>query len=207
LAATAFLITGPVAGMARADEGRTVTSAEAEVFKDNEQVFDDAFRIVESDSEVLDGNYAFAHAKGCESCQAVAISFQIVLVQEPPDVLKPENLAVAYNEECTSCVAAAGAYQFVVGGRPVRLTDSGRQQLKSIRKDVDALESSGQSGTAMVESANVLAGKVREVLRTELRPSDDDEKGEGKARVEERRMNEDGPNGRIESAETYEIDD
>ncbi len=207
-AAAAVLFTGPVAGAARADDKQAVTSATAEVTRDNQYRFDDAFRIVESEGDVVDAaNYAYAHAKGCEGCTAVALSFQIVLVQEPPETVTPENAAVALNELCDSCDAAAGAYQFVVGGQPVRLTGSGRQQLDDVRKQVDALRTSGLSGPAMVAQADALADQVRSILKTELRSTDENGHGDGKAKVDERRTHEDGPDGRSDDAQTYQIDD
>lgn len=207
-AAAAILFTGPVAGAARAGDNPVVTSAQAEVTVDNQHEFDDAFRIVESEGDVVDAaNYAYAHAKGCAGCQAVALSFQIVLVQEPPDTLAPENAAVALNELCDFCDAAAGAYQFVVGGHPVRLTESGRQQLEDIRGRVHALQELGLTGPGVVAQAATLADQVRSVLKTELRSTDEEGHGDGKARVEEKRVHDGGPDGHGEDASTYEIDD
>jgi len=101
----AALVTGLVTGVARADgngDSHVVTSAQAEVTVDNQRVFDDAFRIVESEGAVVNAaNYT--HAKGCQGCQAVAISFQIVLVQEPPENITPENALW----RSTSCVTSA----------------------------------------------------------------------------------------------------
>jgi len=81
---------------------------------------------------------------------------------------------VALNELCDFCDAAAGAYQFVVGGHPARLTESGRQQLNDIRKQVAALEDSGLTGPEMVTSADALADQVRGVLQAELRSTDEE---------------------------------
>jgi hypothetical protein len=191
LAATAVVVAGPLAaGTAFADDeggGRLVTSAEAVVTRDGRLSFDTAFRIADFEEEVVDaGNYAFAHAQGCEGCQAVALSYQIVLVQQPPEVVVPENIAVALNEECDSCDAAASAYQFVVGGEPIRLTWDGRKQLKDISGRVDALRRSGLTGPEMVARADALADEIKVVLKTELRSVDGDDNHEG--RVEERRV-------------------
>jgi hypothetical protein len=203
------LAAGPLGtGLAAAGDGeRLVTSAEAVVTVDKARVFDDAFRVADFEEDVLDaGNYAFAHAKGCEGCQAVALSYQIVLVQEPPEVVTPENLAVSLNEACDSCVAAAGAYQFVVGGEPVRLTWTGWWKLGSIRYRVAQLEDSGLTGPEMVAQADALADEIRAVLKTELRRVDGDEH-RGRGHVEERRVHDKGHEGRSEEHETYELDD
>jgi hypothetical protein len=193
LAATAVVVAGPLAaGAALADDdggGRLVTSAEAVVTRDGRMQFDSAFRIADLDEDVVDpGNYAFAHAKGCEGCQAVALSYQIVLVQRPPDVVTPENISVALNEECASCVAASGAYQFVVGGEPVELTWDGRKQLKDIAGRVEALRRSGLPGPDMVDQADLLADEIDGVLKTQLRSVDGDD--DHKGRVEEHRVKE-----------------
>ena len=55
-------------------------------------------------------NEAFA-AASCNSCAAVAVAFQIVLVVGDMDVAVPQNLAVAVNYECTSCLTYSLAVQ------------------------------------------------------------------------------------------------
>jgi hypothetical protein len=159
---------------AAADE-RIVTRAEAFVEQDGGRAFDDAFEIHELDSPVVDpGNVATAHARRCVGCRAVALSFQIVLLQQPAEVVRPENLAVSLNEECTSCDAASGAYQFVVGrGEPIRLTPTGYRKLALIRGEVARLEVSRLSGPAIVAKADKLADEVRAILKTEVQPVDD----------------------------------
>lgn len=209
VAVATMVVTGPAAAtVARADDGdQLITSAQAEVSVDGRQVFDDAFRVIEFDDPVVNpGNLAYAHAVGCEGCQAVALSFQIVLVQEPPEQVVPENVALSLNENCNTCVAAAGAYQFVVGGHPVRLTGSGRQQLHRISDQVDALRWSGVTGPEMVAQADALADQVQSVLKAELRSTDENGEGDGKARVDERRVRDNGRDGRSEDSQVYEVD-
>lgn len=181
--------------------GQVITHAIAVVEVDDGREFDHAFEIYEFGGDVVDhGNLAFAHANGCQGCQAVALSFQIVLAQASPSEVVPENLALAVNQECDTCDAAAGAYQFVVA-KPVRLTGAGRAQLQVIRREVRALESSGLTGPEMVMEADALADEVRAVLKAELRPieddDDDDESDDGELEDRRsRRLGEDQPEQR-----------
>lgn len=203
LATATIVLTGPAVPAARADDGQVVTSAQAEVTTDNDYRFDDAFRILEyQDSNVDPGNYAYAHAAGCEGCQAAAFSFQIVLVQRSPETLAPENLALSLNENCDTCDAAAGAYQFVVGGHPVQLTGYGRSQLRRISKQVDDLRSSGLTGPEMVARADALADQVDSILQTELRSTGGDG---GRAKVDERRVRDKGRDDRSDETRTFDV--
>jgi hypothetical protein len=206
VATATTLLAGPAVTTARADDQQVVTSATAEVSSDGAFRFDDAFRVLEFDDEVVNpGNYAYAHAVGCEGCKAVAISFQIVLVQQAPETLAPENLGLALNENCDTCDAAAGAYQFVVGGHPVRLTERGRGQLNAIAHRVDALQWQRLTGPEMIAEADALADQVDSVLQTELRSvrGDDGEHG----RVEERRVRDKGHDDRSQDNRSFEVDD
>lgn len=45
------------------------------------------------------------------------------------------------------------------------------------------------------------------VLKTELRSTDEQGHGDGKARVDERRVHDGGSDGHDENTQTYEIDD
>lgn len=161
-----------VAAAPAAAEERIVTSAEAFVEGDGDRQFDHAFEIHELDDPVVDpGNVASAHARRCTGCQAVALSFQIVLLQQPAKVVEPENLAVSLNEECSGCDVAAGAYQFVVGrGEPIRLTPTGYRELALVRGEVARLRASGLSGPATVAEADKLADQVRAILAEEVEP-------------------------------------
>ena len=163
---------GPLAaGTAGADD-QIITRAEAFVDIDGARDMDTVFEVHDLDSPVVDaGNLAFAHALRCTDCQAVALSFQIVLLQQPVTTLVPENLAVSLNEECTGCDAAAGAYQFIVGrGEPVRLTPTGYQQLGQIRGEVHRLQGSRLSGPETVAAADSLADRIRAILAAEVQP-------------------------------------
>lgn len=206
VATTTLLVSGPAAAtVARADEDQVITSAQAEVTHDSQYQFDDAFRIIEFDDPVVNpGNYAYAHAVGCTRCQAAAISFQIVLAQQAPTQWIPENAAVALNENCDTCDASASAYQFVVGGHPVELTGYGRQQLKRIANQVDALEYSGLSGPEMGAKADDLADQVRAVLASQLRSTDDDH---STVDVKDHRVKDKGHDDRSETDQTFQADD
>ncbi len=136
LAATVLLVTGRIgAGIAHADDegdGRLVTYAEAVVTGDGGFEFDSAFRIADFEEEVLDaGNYAFANAKGCEGCQAVALTdhtpelsadeLEAETAETLPDreamslvnanVAAPINLAAALNVASDNSIAYANAEQ------------------------------------------------------------------------------------------------
>jgi hypothetical protein len=209
MAAATLLVGGPAAvTAARADEDQVITSAQAEVTHDGQFNFDDAFRIIEFDDPVVNpGNLAYAHAVGCTGCQAAAISFQIVLAQQAPTQWIPENAAVALNENCDTCDASASAYQFVVGGHPVELTGYGRQQLKRISNQVDALRYSGLTGPEMGARADALADQVTAILQTQLRSTDDDQGDGEKPHVEEHRVKDKGHDDRTETDSTYQVDD
>ena len=169
------VVFGPLATEAAAAEGQIVTQAEAFVDGDGDREFDHAFEIHDLDSPVVDSaNVAVAHARGCTGCQAVALSFQIVLLQQPVHTIEPENLAVSLNEECTGCDAAAGAYQFVVGrGEPIRLTPSGYRELAQVRAEVARLQALRLSGPATVARADSLADEVRAILAKQVKPVDE----------------------------------
>jgi hypothetical protein len=205
VAAATMVLTGPAVTAARADDDQLVTSATAEVSSNGAFRFDDAFRVLEFDDQVVDpGNYAYAHAVGCEGCMAVAISFQIVLVQHAPETLAPENLGLALNESCDTCDAAAGAYQFVVGGHPVELTNDGRHQLHDISKQVDALRESGLTGRQMVAQADALADQVDSILQAQVVSVGGD--GEH-AQVKDHRTRDKGHDDRSEDTRSFEVDD
>ncbi len=133
-------------------------------------------------SGVVDQTNSAVAYSSCESCQTVAIAFQIVLVSGSPDTVAPTNLAVAINEECTTCQTIALAYQFVFGtGEPLEFTKEGRERLKEIRKGLKALGEEGLTPDEIRAGAQQLADEVKLLLSTGLAPreSDDDDDLEG----------------------------
>ena len=66
------------------------------------------------DGEPVDTrNEAYALAS-CTGCAAVAVGFQVVLMEEQAEVIAPENHSAAVNYECTECLTHALATQLVV---------------------------------------------------------------------------------------------
>ncbi|MFF1252905.1 hypothetical protein ACFVYC_10490 [Pseudarthrobacter sp. NPDC058329] len=77
--------------------------------------------------------YAFA---SCTGCTTVAVGFQVVLIEEPTDVIAPENLSAAVNYNCTECTTYALANQLVVSlGGP--LTEDTMDQLSALWCEID----------------------------------------------------------------------
>ena len=76
------------------------------------------------DGEPVDTrNEAYAFAS-CTGCAAVAVGFQVVLVEERAEVIAPENHSAAVNYECTECRTHALASQLVVAADDSLCTDS-----------------------------------------------------------------------------------
>ena len=169
--AVALALAAP--GQALAQSGDS--SAAAINTTDGSSVFKLAFDIRKVMNGVVDQqNVALAYAN-CESCQTVAISFQIVLVMSDPSVVSPENLAVAINESCSLCTTYAGAYQFVFGnGGRVRFTGAGRNELSEIRKQLRQLEGEDLTDAELSSRVDELATRVRTVIATEVVPAGKD---------------------------------
>lgn len=169
--AVALALAAP--GQALAQSGDS--SAAAINTTDGSSVFKLAFDIRRVMNGVVDQqNAALAYAS-CESCEAVAISFQIVLVMSDPSVVSPENLAVAINESCSLCTTYAGAFQFVFGnGGRVRFTGAGQKELSEIRNELRALEGADLTGAELSSRVDALATRVRTVIATEVVPVAED---------------------------------
>ena len=108
------------------DEGDT--QALAVNTTDGSVTYDLAFALIwAEDDEVLNVNEAHAYAS-CSDCVAVAVAFQVVLINEDAQVVVPQNLAVAANYDCYRCITAAIANQLVltVPGEP------GEEELKAL---------------------------------------------------------------------------
>jgi len=166
------------ASSATAGAAGGANQAEAINEKDGSSVFDLAFEVRRVSSGVVDQTNSAVAYSSCESCQTVAIAFQIVLVSGSPDTVTPTNLAVALNEECTTCQTIALAYQFVFGtGEPLEFTKEGRERLKEIRKGLDALGEEGLTPDEIRTGAQQLADEVKLLLSTGLAPSEPDDDG------------------------------
>lgn len=172
----AFASLAALPTVARAQEQAAVSV----VTRDGASVFRLAFHIHRLASEAITSqNAAVAVAAGCNACEAVAISIQIVLVSSEPDLVAPENLALAMTLDCTSCEAFAAAYQLVLGtGDEVRLSSDGLRRLKDVRKALRDLAKEELSVGELAARVDALVAEIRDVLATELvaiRDDDDDE--------------------------------
>jgi hypothetical protein len=77
--------------------------------------------------------YAFA---SCTGCTAVAVGFQVVLIEEQTDVIAPQNLSAAVNYDCTECNTYALANQLVLSlAGP--LNDDTMEQLSALWCEID----------------------------------------------------------------------
>src|SRR4051794_33875743 len=104
--------------------------------KDGSTVFKVAFAIRHVMSDVVDETNAAVAYNSCSDCAAVAIAFEIVLVEGNPSVVEPQNIAISINENCTTCVAVAEAYQFVLGtGGVAHFDQEGNKILIDIRHE------------------------------------------------------------------------
>ena len=181
LLAALMLCTAP-AGADGGDERRNGpkdNQAVAEAGGNGDSVIDLAFSVRETASEVVDEtNTAVAYAN-CEACRAVAIAFQIVIVQGSPDTVTPQNVAIAVNDRCPDCSVLALSYQFVVGrGEPLEFTKTGRKRLDDIRKrfaklDKDFADLTNDEIRARTDG---FADEIRDILAHDLvvaRPRDE----------------------------------
>ena len=175
------LLAGPVAAPASAQGDNAAVAVND---KDGTSIFKFAFSIKRVTDDVVDNSNAAVAFASCDSCEAVAIAIQIVLVASDPDVVSPENLAIAINENCNLCETFAGAYQFVLGGG-VRLqfTPEGFQRLAELRSDFRDLGKEDLTPEELAARLDELVAELRDVLSTELRelpggPEDEEAAGE-----------------------------
>jgi putative peptide zinc metalloprotease protein len=134
-------------------------------------IFDMAFGLRENDSDVVDESNSATAYSTCDGCRAIAIAFQVVIVQSKPSTVTPTNVALAVNEGCSDCSVLALAYQWVIGkGEPARITSRGRRQLAAVADDMLRVERDYEDYTdAEIESkANAAAAKVGTILDAEL---------------------------------------
>ena len=154
------------AGGAQASTGENL--AQATIEQDNGRAFDFAWDISSQRGGVVDqANKAHAAAR-CTDCEATAIAFQIVIASKA-NTVAPTNEAVALNLECTRCEVVAEARQFVrVVDAPVRLTGTGRAELKQVRRELRALETLDPPIDQLHQAVEAQEARVKEILNTEL---------------------------------------
>jgi putative peptide zinc metalloprotease protein len=77
--------------------------------------------------------YAFAN---CTGCAAVAVAFQVVLIEDPTDVIAPQNHSAAVNYNCLECSTHALANQLVLTVDR-GLSDDAMEQLSALWAEID----------------------------------------------------------------------
>ena len=137
--------------------------------KDGTTVFKVAFAIRHVMGDVVDQtNGAVAYAS-CSDCAAVAIAFEIVLVEGSPSTVTPTNVAIAINENCQTCVAVAEAYQFVLGtGGLVHFDNEGNKILADIRKELHSLKKEDLTIDQLQAMLDDIAARIADVLANHL---------------------------------------
>lgn len=182
-----FLVASAVPAAAQDNSGTTVTQALA--ITNSQDVVDTAFKVVKSkDGTVDEHNRAIAYAYDCTGCDALAISFQIVLASNGPTTVTPVNEVVAVNERCTSCHTGAFGKQFVVTSTgQIILTEQGEDRLEQIEEALeefedeweDRLEDGATLDLATLQGidaqVDAWAAEVRDVLRTQVVPKGADD--------------------------------
>jgi putative peptide zinc metalloprotease protein len=141
--------------------------------KDGSTVFKVAFAIRHVMGDVVDETNAAVAYNSCTDCAAVAIAFEIVLVEGSPSVVSPQNISIAINENCTTCVAVAEAYQFVLGGGtgPVRFDQDGNQILAEIRKELHSFKKDELTLDELQARLDAMSAQIADVLANHLVPA------------------------------------
>lgn len=139
--------------------------------KDGTTVFKVAFAIRRVMGDVVDQtNGAVAYAS-CTDCAAVAVAFEIVLVEGDPSTVTPTNVAIAFNENCDTCVAVAEAYQFVLGtGGVVHFDSEGNRILSEIRRELRSLRKEDVTIDQLQAKLDDIAARIADVLSNHLVP-------------------------------------
>jgi putative peptide zinc metalloprotease protein len=169
--ATALLATGFSA--ARPAFAHADNAAIAVNTKDGATVFKVAFAIRHVMGDVVDETNAAVAYNSCSDCAAVAIAFELVLVEGSPSVVSPQNVSIAINENCTTCVAVAEAYQFVLGGGtgPVHFDDEGNRILAEIRKELHSLKKEDLTLDELQARLDAMSAQIADVLANHLVPA------------------------------------
>ncbi len=141
--------------------------------KDGTTVFKVAFAIRHVMSDVVDETNAAVAYNSCNDCAAVAIAFEIVLVEGNPSVVTPQNISIAINENCTNCVAVAEAYQFVLGGDtgPVHFDEEGNRILAAIRRELHSLRKEDLTLDELQARLDSMSARIADVLANHLVPA------------------------------------
>jgi len=112
-------------------------------------------------------NAAYSYAS-CTGCQTGTLAIQVVL-SSGGAAIDASNEAIAVNEVCNTCDTFAGAFQVVVAASgDVKLSRSGRSQLREVSRAVRDLRRSGATGPVIAAAADGLAQQVVAILQAEL---------------------------------------
>lgn len=149
----------------------TDSAAVASNTKDGKTVIAISLKIVHTNGPTVDPTNAAVAVASCSDCQTVAISLEGVLVAGSPTTFDPTNVALAINTDCSNCQTLATAYQDVVqNDTRVRITGAGRQEIASIRRDLESLRNSGLDIFAIQQQVNTDAGRFLTVLQNDVVP-------------------------------------
>jgi putative peptide zinc metalloprotease protein len=89
----------------------------------------------EDGEPVATRNEAYALAS-CTGCTAVAVGFQVVLIEDPTEVIAPQNHSAAVNYNCLECNTHALASQLVLAV-DCGLSDDAMEQLSALWDEID----------------------------------------------------------------------
>jgi putative peptide zinc metalloprotease protein len=137
--------------------------------KDGSARFRLSFKIVRTNSDVVDNDNAAVAIASCTDCRTIAIAFQVVLVFGEPSTLTTDNLAIAMNIECTNCETLASAYQWVLGtDGKLHLSKDGKEAISEIKKALHDLIRSDLPLDELQAQLDQLADRLEAVLAQEL---------------------------------------
>ena len=166
--------------------GDAIASAAAEASPDNAAVaindedgtsiFEFAFDVVQTTSDVVDQTNLALAFSNCEDCRTVAVAIQLVFVVGSPSTVTPENVALAINYDCTLCETVALAYQFVigVGDESVGFTEDGEDRLDDLQEQMQELWEKDLTAEEFIAEFGLLADELSNILAEELVAGDED---------------------------------
>lgn len=125
------------------------------------------FRYLNRD-RVTANNRAVAMTR-CARCRAVALSFQVGIVNARSPLLRATNAATAVNRGFRSTAYAAAGQFLLVTDRPMRLSAAGQRRLADVDRRLERLAASGAPIGTIDAGVTQLAAEVDRILSTETR--------------------------------------
>jgi hypothetical protein len=114
-------------------------------------------------------NLALATSSGCTGCSTTAVAVQAIFLTGDPSSVAPANVAAATNANCTSCTAYAYAWQYVLSTNgPVYLSETGRQELATLRQEIAAAASSGLPPDQLTAKLDELTAEFKSTIDQQL---------------------------------------